>query len=106
MPSAHPFQIILTTGLRRLIQWGLPLTGVALILGAPAPDESLLAYTLIHLTILQVATLLYVTEVAALTDHPWFEGVRRAWLASAVSVVAAAVGFSALLTLATSAAAR
>lgn len=106
MPSAHPFQIILTTGLRRLLQWGLPLAGVALVLGAPAPDEGLLAYTLIHLTILQAATLLYVTEVAALTDHPWFEGVKRAWLASAVSVVAAAVGFSALLTLATSAAAR
>lgn len=106
MPSTHPFQTILTTGLRRLLQWGLPLTGLALVIGAPAPGERLLAYTLTHLTILQVATLLYVTEVAALTDHPWFEGVKRTWLASAVSVVAAAVGFSALLTLATSAAAR
>lgn len=92
--------------MRRLLQWAIPLTAFALILGAPPPDEGLLAYSLTHLTIVQVATYLFALEVGSLTDEPWFSGSARPWLASVASLVAAVVGFSALLTLATSATAR
>jgi hypothetical protein len=73
---------------------------------APPPDQGLLIYTLVHLTVLQVATLLFVVETSHLTADPWFQHLRRPWLATAASLVAAAVGFSALLTIASSAAAR
>lgn len=105
-PSPHPVESILGTGLRRLLQWGLPLSLAALIFGAPGPDEGLFEYSLAHLTVVQIATYLFVVEMGALTDRPWFNHLRRSWLASTASLVAAAVGFSALLTLATSAAAR
>jgi hypothetical protein len=78
----------------------------ALVLKAPAPGEGLYLYSLTHLVLVQVATLALVLELAPLTDRPWFTHTRRPWLASAASLVAAVVGFSALLTLATSAAAR
>lgn len=104
--SRHPIETILGTGLRRLLAWGVTLSALGLIFGAPGPDSGLWAYSNSHLTIIQVATFLLVVELASLTDEPWFEGVRRAWLASSASLIAAAVGFSALLTLATSAAAR
>ena len=102
----HPVETILGSGLRRLLLWGIPLSALALLIPAPDVDDGLLAYNLIHLTILQIATLLFTVEMAPLTDKPWFPNNRRSWLASAASLVAAAVGFSALLTLATSAAAR
>lgn len=104
--TSHPIEHILRTGLKRLLQWGIPLSAVALVLPAPASDDGLLGYMLVHLGVAQVITLLFAIEVAPLTDRPWFPSVRRSWLASASSVVAAVVGFSALLTLATSAAAR
>lgn len=104
--SQHPVETILGTGLKRLLQWGVPLSVIAYLFGAPAPDDGLLAYTLIHLTVLQIATFLFTVEVSPLTDHPWFGHLRRPWLASSASLIAASVGFSALLTLATSAAAR
>ena len=53
-----------------------------------------------------MATFFLVIELASLTDDPWFENVKRSWLASSASLIAGAVGFSALLTLGTSAAAR
>lgn len=104
--SPHPVETIFGTGLRRLLAWGVPLSAAALAFGAPEPDNGLWAYSVIHLTVLQLATLLFVMETARLTDVPWFQDVRFPWLASAASLIAAAVGFSALLTLATSAAAR
>lgn len=104
--QTHPIEKILSKGLRRLLQWMIPLTVVALVVPAPGPDGQLWAYTLAHLTILQVATFSFVIETAGLTSSPWFEHLRRPWLASSASLVALAVGFSALLTLATSAAAR
>lgn len=104
--SPHPVETILGRGLRRLLQWGIPMSVLGLALPAPSPGEGLLAYVLIHLTLLQAATFVFVIEIAPLTDSPWFGHLKRAWLASSASVIAAAVGFSALLTLATSAAAR
>ena len=104
--SRHPVETILTTGLKRLLMWGVPLSVLALIFEAPEPNDGLLTYNLVHLTVLQVATALFAMEMASLTDHPWFEGMKRRWLASTASLIAAVVGFSALLTLATSAAAR
>lgn len=104
--SVHPIETILGTGLRRLLQWGIPLSLIALLFGAPSPDAGLFEYSVVHLTVLQVATYLFVIEMGGLTDRPWFSHLRRPWLASTASLVAAAVGFSALLTLATSAAAR
>lgn len=101
----HPVERILVTGLKRLLQWGIPLSLIAGLL--PAPDgNGLLQYTLIHLTILQIATFLFAIEMSSMTDDPWFSPVKHSWLASSASLVAAVVGFSALLTLATSAAAR
>ena len=105
-PSRHPIEIILGNGLRRLLAWGIPLSALGLVFGAPSPDSSLWGYLIIHLTVVQVATFLLVLELAPLTDDPWFTHVRRPWLASSASLIAVAVGFSALLTLGTSAAAR
>ncbi len=104
--SPHPVEVILSRGLRRLLVWGVPLSGLGLAIGAPSPDEGLWAYTLIHLTVVQLATFAYAIEMAELTKRPWFIHTKRPWLASATSLIAAVVGFSALLTLATSAAAR
>lgn len=104
--SPHPVESILGAGLRRLLQWGIPLSLLALLFGAPSPEDGLFVYSLAHLTVLQVATYLFVIEMGGLTDRPWFRHLRRPWLASTASLVAVAVGFSALLTLATSAAAR
>lgn len=101
----HPIERILGTGLKRLLQWGIPLSLAALLLPAPQGD-GLFRYTLIHLTVIQIATFLFTIEMSPLTDRPWFQQTKRPWLASSASLVAAAVGFSALLTLATSAAAR
>ena len=101
----HPVERILGAGLKRLLQWGIPLSLVALVFPAPEGD-GLLQYMLIHLTILQIATFLFVIEMSPLTDEPWFSPIKRSWLASSASLVAAVVGFSALLTLATSGAAR
>jgi hypothetical protein len=101
----HPIETILSTGLKRLLQWSIPLSLLALVFPAPRGD-GLFAYLLIHLTVLQIATFLFAVEMAPLTDDPWFRQIKRSWLASSASLVAAAVGFSALLTLATSAAAR
>lgn len=104
--SPHPVETILGTGLRRLLAWGIPLTVLTLLFGAPSPGDGLWAYALTHLTIVQIASFLFAAEMAGLIDRPWFIHVRSPWLASASSLVAAVVGFSALLTLATSAAAR
>lgn len=104
--SPHPVEKILAVGLRRLLAWGVPLSVLALLFAAPPPNEGLWAYTLTHLTIVQVATFIFAIEMAGLTDRPWFPHLRRPWLASVASLVAGVVGFSALLTLATSAAAR
>lgn len=104
--SRHPLEVILAIGLRRLLAWGIPLGALGLLLRAPGPDQSLWAYSLIHLAIVQAASFSFTIEMAGLTDHPWFAHLRRPWLASVASLVAAVVGFSALLTLATSAAAR
>ncbi len=101
----HPVESILGTGLKRLLQWGIPLSLIALLFPAPEGD-GLLQYTLIHLTVVQIATFLFVIEMSPLTDRPWFSPIKRSWLASSASLVAAVVGFSALLTLATSGGAR
>lgn len=82
------------------------MSALALIFPAPAPAGSLWGYSIIHLTVLQVVTFFVVVELAPLTDEPWFTHVRRPWLAGSAALIAAAVGFSALLTLGTSAAAR
>jgi hypothetical protein len=103
--SRHPLESVLGTGLRRLLQIAIPLSLLALVFPASS-NEHLLIYVLVHLTVLQIATFAFVIEVSALLTAAWFGGLRRRWLASAVSLVAATVGFSALLTLATSAAAR
>lgn len=96
----------MTIGLRRLLQWGIPISAAGLLLPAPPPGDGLLAYSLIHLLVLQLATFLYAMEIAPRSDSPWFSSTRRPWLASVASLVASVVGFSALLTLASSAAAR
>lgn len=102
--SPNPVETILGTGLRRLLMWGVPLSLLGLIYRSPGPDAGLWAYSLIHLGILQAVTFLYAIEIAELTDDPWFRHLKRPWIASTASLVAAVVGFSALLTLATSAA--
>ena len=104
--SRHPLERVLAVGLRRLLYWVIPLSIGMFLLPAPGPDNGLLLYNLAHLTLLQVATFLFAMEMASLTHEPWFTHTRRPWLASTASLVAAVVGFSALLTLATSAAAR
>lgn len=104
--SRHPLEVILTVGLRRLLMWGIPLSVVTFLVPAPGPDDGLLIYNLVHLTVLQIATFWLVLELAPLTDQPWFVPTKRAWLASAASLIAAVVGFSALLTLATTATGR
>ena len=106
MTGPHPVERVLALGTRRLFQWGIPLAIVALAFPAPGADEGLLAYTLTHLAIIQVITFIFTIEISTLSDTPWFTHLRRPWLASSASLIAAVVGFSALLTLATSAAAR
>ena len=105
-PSRHPLETTLGTALRLLLIWGVPLSLAALIFPAPSPGDSLLVYVTVHLIVLQTATLVLTIRLAPLSDTPWFAGLRYQWLASAASLVAVAVGFAALLTLATAAAAR
>lgn len=90
----------------RLLQWGAPLSLIALVRPAPPAGNGLFGYLLAHLVVIQVATLALVIEMAPESDRPWFGHNRRPSLATAASLVAVAVGFSALLALATSAAAR
>ena len=104
--SLHPLETILTVGLKRLLMWGLPLSIAMFVVPAPGPNDGLLVYSLVHLTVLQVVTFGLVVELTSLTDQPWFNHLKKAWLASTASLVAVVVGFSALLTLATSAAAQ
>ena len=103
--SRHPLEAILAVSLKRLLMWGVPLSIGMFLIRAPAADDSLLFYNLAHLTVLQLATFGLAMELTPLTDQPWFTHTKRAWLASVASLVAAVVGFSALFTLATSAAA-
>lgn len=105
-PVTHPLELALGVTVKRLLQWGIPLSAFVLFIEAPPPVEGLLAYSLIHLALIQLAALLLATELAPLLDEPWFGRVRRPWLASAVSLVVLITGFAALLSLATSAAAR
>lgn len=102
----HPIETTLSTGLRQLLIWGAILSAAGLVFGAPSEGDGLFAYTIAHLTIVQIITFHFAIRIAPLTDSPWFESTRRPWLASVASEVAAVVGFSALLTLASSAAAR
>lgn len=104
--TPHPLERALATGLRRLLMWAVPLTALGLLYPAPPPSDGLYGYVIVQLAIIQVATFLYAMEVGDLLDAPWFAGKRRAWLASTASLVASVVGFSALLTLSVSAAAR
>ncbi len=104
--SSHPLETALGLSLKRLLQWGIPLSVIGLVFKAPAPDDGLLVYKIAHLLVLQVAALVLAAELAHLLDRPWFATVRRSWMASAASLIAVVTGFSALLTLATSAAAR
>ena len=102
-PSPHPIETILGVALKRLLFLAIPWSLINLIFG---PGEDPYLYVNLQLTLLQIATFSLMIHLAPLTDRPWFRTSRRPWLASAVSLVAVAVGFSALLTLATSAAAR
>lgn len=104
--TSHPLEKALSLGLRRLLVVGALLSIAALVFGAPDGGGELLAYNTVHLIVLQVATFAYAIEIAPLSDRPWFPGRRRPWLASVASLVALVVGYSALLTLASSAAAR
>ncbi len=104
--SHHPLEAALGIAFRRLIYWGLPMSVLALLFPAPSPASGLLSYATAHLVVLQVATLALTIRLAPLTDQPWFSSLKRPWLASAASLVAIGVGYAALLTLATSAAAR
>ena len=104
--ASHALELALGLGLKRLLQWGLPLSAAMLLFPAPPPDDGLLIYNLVHLGLLQIAALLFAAEIEKLLDHPWFPDTKRRWLASAASLVALVTGFAALLTLATSAAAR
>jgi len=106
LESAHPLESALWVGLKRLLQWGIPLSVLALVFEAPDPEAGLLTYNMVHLIVLQVAALLLAAELAPLLNRPWFPAVSRHWLASAASLIAIITGFAALLTLATSAAAR
>lgn len=104
--SVYPVEQILRKGLRRLLIWAPLLVIVAFVIGAPPSDEGLYSYTLAHLAILQIITFAFAIEIGPLADLGWFESLRRPWLARVSAMVAAVVGFSALLTLASSAAAR
>lgn len=104
--STHPLETALATTLKRLLQWGVPMAILALILKSPGPDEGLLAYSVIHLLLIEIAVLVLISELAPLLDTPWFPESRRSWLASGVSLVALVTGFAALLMLATAAAGR
>lgn len=104
--SRQPLEAILAISLKRLLMWGVALSLGMFLVPAPAVGDSLLFYNLAHLTVLQIATYALVIELTPLTDRPWFASTKRSWLASVVSLIAVVVGFSALLTLATSAVAR
>lgn len=103
--QGHPVERILSTGLRRLLMWAAPLVVAGLVFRAPMPNAGLFEYTIAHLAILQIATFAFAIEMSSLTDQHWFHSLRRPWLAGVASLVAGVVGFSSLLTLASSAAA-
>jgi len=86
--------------------WGLPLTVVMLFFPAPTLAEDLMPYSIGHLAIIQLASVAFAARLAIELSHPWFAVLRRPWLASAASLVALVTGFAALMTLASSAAAR
>ena len=103
--SRHPSETVLASGLTKLLVFGVPLSIGALLYPSPK-DEGLLAYTLVHLTIVQVLTLQFTVSNSRHIDGEWFVESRRPFLARAAALTAASVGFAALLTLATAAAAR
>lgn len=65
-----------------------------------------LAIVIVHLSILVGSATVLTWRLAEKVDEGFFSGVRRPWLASAVSIVALVVGYAALVTLASSAALR
>ncbi len=103
---SHPIETILKSGLKWLLASAVPLSVLGLLFGAPSDHESLYWYVNIHLIVLQLITFAFAVWVTSKVTWPWFQETRRPWLASVASLVAAAVGLSALLTIATSAAAR
>lgn len=102
--NRHPLEAGLGTALKYLLAIGVPFAVVGFVFKAPAPDEGLLTYNLVHLLVLQLAALAVTVSLAPLLDGPWFSSTKHSWLASASSLVAIVTGFAALLTLATSAA--
>ena len=65
----HPIERILGTGLKRLLQWGIPLSLAALLLPAPQGD-GLFRYTLIHLTVICVWSIaVYLSSVGIAPDR-------------------------------------
>lgn len=103
--SHHPLEATL----RRAVYWLIPTAalGSALLLLMPRPttDEGLYVLVLAHLVAIQITTFAF-TIVSSRHGGIWFSTTTRPWLATQASTIAVSVGLSALLTLATSAAAR
>ena len=103
--SLHPIEAHLIRALRSLLVVGAPASLLLLLLPTSESQTSLLWFVLGHLVIMQAVTFWLVVQMSK-SELVWFPGLHRSWLATQASIVAITVGFSALLTLATSAAAR
>jgi hypothetical protein len=104
--GAGPLERSLSLALKTLLVVGLPLSAVLLVFESPKGQDALFLYSLAHLLVLQLAAFWLIRRLRPLLDRPWFGHLDRSWLASAASLIALVTGFAALLTIASSAAAR
>jgi hypothetical protein len=83
-------------------------TGSLILLAVPEQfsADHRLAVVILHLSVLVGSATVLTWQLTDMLDDGFFAGVRRPWLASAVSIVALVVGYSALVTLASAAAIR
>lgn len=102
---SHPLERALTLATK----WTLVgATSSVILLAVPESfiTGNRLSVVTVHLSVLVLAATVLSWRLTDLVDAAFFRGVRRPWLASAVSLVALVVGFAALVTLASSAALR
>jgi hypothetical protein len=101
----HPLERALAVATR----WTLfgALASLAL-LSVPASftADHRLTVVVVHLSVLVGSATALSWRLTDMVDEGFFPGMRRRWLASAVSIVALVVGYAALVTLASSAALR
>ncbi len=104
-PLSHPLERALTLATRWVL---IGAVGSLLLLAVPTSFTAgnRLTVVVVHLSVLVGSATVLAWRLTSIVDEGFFDGLRRPWLASAVSIVALVVGYAALVTLASSAALR